>query len=126
MKTEPWHAVGRPAYHTESQCSRGNNAKPENRRPGTGGKYQCRFCQYLERKRQMREERAPKKRTDGMKVEPWHSVVSPVYHTETECKQGAKMRSELRREGMGGKFHCHWCKKVERRRLMREKQTTRK
>lgn len=60
-----------------------------------------------------------------MMTEPRHSAVSPVYHTETDCTQGRKMRPDMRRNGTGGKFHCHWCKKVERRRLMREKQKTR-
>ena len=51
---------------------------------------------------------------------PWHSAVSPVYHTEPACIRGQKVSAEHRLDGKGGKFHCHWCKKLARRWQMRE------
>lgn len=53
-----------------------------------------------------------------MTMPPWHSAISPCYHTEAACVRGNRMKAEHRRPGTGeGKFHCHWCKTLARRRL---------
>ena len=58
-----------------------------------------------------------------MKTLPWHSTQSPAYHTETECLRGNRVKGKNRRPGTGGNYHCHWCKKLERRRVVQRKAT---
>ena len=57
-----------------------------------------------------------------MKTEPWHSAISTTYHDETACLRGQQVKPENRRAGTGGKFHCHFCKKLERKRRMRQRE----
>lgn len=42
-------------------------------------------------------------------VSPWYSILSDVYHNNTECDTGNNIETENRREGTGGKDLCHEC-----------------
>ena len=54
-----------------------------------------------------------------MRTVPWHSAISSSYHTDTECVRAGQIKEKHRRSGTSGKFHCYWCQKLERWRLMR-------
>jgi len=43
------------------------------------------------------------------KVSPWHSVLSDVYHNNTECNTGNNIEKENVRPGTGGKRLCEEC-----------------
>ena len=43
---------------------------------------------------------------------PWHSVLStdrPVYHDDTRCPEGARIKGKDRRPGDGGREPCPQC-----------------
>ena len=56
----------------------------------------------------------------GVETAPWHSALGRNYHTETACIHGQRVGAENRRAGTGEKLHCEQCKRLERRRRLRE------
>ncbi|MGD2094189.1 MAG: hypothetical protein PVH77_04185 [Phycisphaerales bacterium] len=46
-KQKPWHAKGSEVYHNKRGCPDGKNVEKHNRRPGDGGKRQCKRCKKI-------------------------------------------------------------------------------
>ena len=44
-----------------------------------------------------------------MKTSPWYSILSDVYHNNTNCNTGNNIEKENRREGTGGRRLCSEC-----------------
>jgi hypothetical protein len=44
MRKGPWHSIKAHVHHVCTNCKTGINIKPENLRPGTGGKPLCQEC----------------------------------------------------------------------------------
>jgi hypothetical protein len=47
-----------------------------------------------------------------MKTRPWHSILSNVYHNNSECNTGNNIEAENRRDGTGGKRLCEECARL--------------
>ena len=43
------------------------------------------------------------------KTSPWYSILSDVYHNNTNCNTGNNIEKENRREGTGGRRLCSEC-----------------
>jgi hypothetical protein len=43
---------------------------------------------------------------------PWHSVIAPVCHNNTNCNTGNNIEKENLRQGTGGKPLCHECARL--------------
>ena len=50
-----------------------------------------------------------------MKVSPWHSTKSNVYHDDTDCKTGNNIELKNRSEGKGGNRKCSECQDIRAR-----------
>ena len=48
------------------------------------------------------------------KKSPWHSVIRPVHHNNTECNTGNNIEKENLRQGHGGKPLCAECAGLNR------------
>ena len=46
------------------------------------------------------------------KVAPWHSILQPVHHNNTNCNTGNNIERENLRPGTGGKPLCQECARV--------------
>ena len=46
------------------------------------------------------------------KVSPWHSILAPVHHNNTNCNTGNNIESENRRSGTGNKPLCGECQRL--------------
>jgi hypothetical protein len=47
----PWHSTKQFIHHNHTECQSGKQVKPEDRRPGTGGKPLCSECVQLNQQR---------------------------------------------------------------------------
>lgn len=45
---------------------------------------------------------------------PWHSILQPVYHNNTNCNTGNNIEREYLRSGTGGKRPCKECTDLNR------------
>lgn len=50
------------------------------------------------------------------KTGAWHSILSDVYHDDTECNTGNNIERENRRTGTGNKRHRSECAEIQGRR----------